>query len=49
MRDKLLVGERESAEPEPAEAEFGNALSRRINSDPESVERGLAQLVLTIV
>ena len=25
------------------------ALSRRINADPEGVERGLAQLVLTIV
>jgi hypothetical protein len=29
--------------------EFGDALSRRINADPEAVERGLAQLVLTIV
>jgi Gas vesicle protein K len=26
-----------------------DALSRRINADPEGVERGLAQLVLTIV
>jgi hypothetical protein len=26
-----------------------NALSRRVNADPESVERGLAQLVLTLV
>jgi hypothetical protein len=26
-----------------------NALDRRIDADPESVERGLAQLVLTIV
>jgi hypothetical protein len=26
-----------------------NALSRRVNADPESVEKGLAQLVLTIV
>jgi hypothetical protein len=26
-----------------------DALSRRINADPESVQRGLAQLVLTIV
>jgi hypothetical protein len=26
-----------------------NALSRRVNADPENVERGLAQLVLTIV
>jgi hypothetical protein len=29
--------------------ELGDALSRRINADPEGVERGLAQLVLTIV
>lgn len=28
---------------------LGDALSRRVNADPESVERGLAQLVLTIV
>jgi gas vesicle protein GvpK len=26
-----------------------NALSRRVNADPENLERGLAQLVLTIV
>ena len=28
---------------------LGKALSRRIDADPESVEQGLAQLVLTIV
>jgi hypothetical protein len=32
-----------------AQRELGDALSRRINADPEGVERGLAQLVLTIV
>jgi uncharacterized protein YjiS (DUF1127 family) len=26
-----------------------SALSRRVNADPESVEKGLAQLVLTII
>jgi hypothetical protein len=26
-----------------------SALSRRVNADPENVERGLAQLVLTII
>jgi Gas vesicle protein K len=31
------------------EAEIPGALSRRVNADPEHVERGLAQLVLTIV
>jgi hypothetical protein len=40
-RDKLLAG--------APQAELGNALSRRINAEPEDVERGLAQLVLTIV
>jgi gas vesicle protein GvpK len=47
-RDKVLVppsGDRER----PAGAAFGDALSRRINADPERVEKGLAQLVLTIV
>ena len=28
---------------------INDALSRRVNADPESLERGLAQLVLTIV
>jgi hypothetical protein len=28
---------------------IGDALSRRINADPEGLERGLAQLVLTII
>lgn len=31
------------------ERELGDALSRRINADPEHVQQGLAQLVLTIV
>jgi hypothetical protein len=46
MSDKLLVGARR---PLPTDADLGNALSRRINAEPEDVERGLAQLVLTIV
>lgn len=29
--------------------QVGNAFPRRIDSDPETVERGLAQLVLTLV
>jgi hypothetical protein len=45
MSDKLLAGERSTV----SDAELGSALSRRINSEPEDVERGLAQLVLTIV
>jgi gas vesicle protein GvpK len=46
MSDKTLVGPSRTIEPQ---RELGDALSRRINADPEGVERGLAQLVLTIV
>ena len=36
--------------PEPGElARLESALSRRVTADPESLERGLAQLVLTVV
>jgi Gas vesicle protein K len=45
MNDKTLVP---PSLPTP-QRELGDALSRRINADPEGVERGLAQLVLTIV
>ena len=49
MRDKVL-----HAPPDldlfPSEhPRLAGALSRRVNADPESVEKGLAQLVLTIV
>ena len=44
LADKILLAPR-SAEERVA----GSALSRRINADPEGVEQGLAQLVLTIV
>jgi NAD-specific glutamate dehydrogenase len=46
---KLLSGPLE-LDPFRAQAkEVDDALTRRINADPESVERGLAQLVLTVV
>jgi|SRR5579884_1427770 len=45
MSDKVLIA---PAGGRPAAGHRGE-LSRRINADPESVERGLAQLVLTIV
>jgi Gas vesicle protein K len=45
VNDKTLVP---PSRPLP-QRELGDALSRRINADPEGVERGLAQLVLTIV
>jgi len=46
--DKILHG----AELDPFAAELprlSDALTRRVNADPEGVERGLAQLVLTII
>jgi hypothetical protein len=43
MNDKLLAG------PASGLPDVTDALSRRVNADPESVEQGLAQLVLTIV
>jgi hypothetical protein len=49
VKDKVLSG---PLGPDPFardERRLGEALSRRVNADPESVERGLAQLVLTIV
>lgn len=49
MKDKVLAAPSELDPFAPDRARLENALSRRINADPESVERGLAQLVLTIV
>ena len=46
--DKVLVDPLAAEWPAPR-PELGDALSRRINADPEGVEQGLAQLVLTIV
>jgi Gas vesicle protein K len=49
MRDKVLAGPT-GLDPLGAKVpRLEDALSRRINADPESVERGLVQLVLTIV
>jgi hypothetical protein len=45
MRDKVLHASGDL----DALPRLDNALSRRVNADPESVEKGLAQLVLTIV
>jgi len=49
MRDKVLVEPRRGEPPVSDAPDLSDALSRRINADPEGVERGLAQLVLTIV
>jgi hypothetical protein len=48
-RDKLLAGE---PDPEFLAEELGDldrALRRRVNADREGLEKGLAQLVLTLV
>ena len=47
--DKILAGPRNLDPFAGRRRTLDDALSRRINADPESVERGLAQLVLTIV
>jgi hypothetical protein len=49
MKDKVLAAPPDLAGFGPDPRRLENALSRRINADPESVERGLAQLVLTVV
>ncbi len=54
MRDKVLFaparrGGRPGAADQSSLPELPSALSRRVNADPQDVERGLAQLVLTIV
>ena len=45
---KVLVQPRDDRPLAPGR-KLEDALTRRINADPEGVERGLAQLVLTIV
>jgi Gas vesicle protein K len=49
VRDKILAGPAQLDPFSPDPARLDNALTRRVNADPDSVERGLAQLVLTIV
>ena len=47
--DKLLARAGELETLAGGLGEIGNLFPRRINADPERVERGLAQLVLTLV
>jgi hypothetical protein len=49
MKDKVLAAPTDLDPLAAQSPRLENALSRRINADPESVERGLVQLVLTIV
>jgi hypothetical protein len=49
VKDKILARPSELEPFAATEERLASALTRRINADPESVERGLAQLVLTII
>src|SRR5438477_4804219 len=49
MRDKVLHGPPDLDLFASDHPRLDKALSRRVNADPEKLERGLAQLVLTIV
>ncbi len=47
MSDKVLVG-RGGADSDELER-LQSALNRRVSADPEGLEKGLAQLVLTVI
>jgi hypothetical protein len=49
VKDKVLAGPLDLDPFAASDERLSNALTRRVNADPESVERGLAQLVLTVV
>ena len=49
MNDKILAAPLNLDPFAESEERLSNALTRRVNADPDSVERGLAQLVLTVV
>jgi hypothetical protein len=49
VRDKLLHAPRDLDPFANEQPRLDDALSRRVNADPEKLERGLAQLVLTVV
>jgi hypothetical protein len=47
--EKLLVASGDVTRLERPLREIGDVFPRRVSADPETVERGLAQLVLTLV
>jgi hypothetical protein len=49
MNDKVLHAPRDLDLFATDQPRLEDALSRRVNADPESLEKGLAQLVMTIV
>jgi hypothetical protein len=49
LGDKVLASNGDVVRLTRTLDEIGNAFPRRIDADPEKVERGLAQLVLTLI
>ena len=49
LDEKLLVASGEVSRLDRPVREIGDVFPRRVSADPETVERGLAQLVLTLV
>ena len=49
MTDKLVAAQGDVEQVARRLEELGDVFPRRIDSDPETVERGLAQLVLTLI
>ena len=49
LDEKLLVASGDVSRLERPVREIGDVFPRRVSADPETVERGLAQLVLTLV
>ena len=49
LDEKLLVASGDVSRLERPMREIGDVFPRRVSADPETVERGLAQLVLTLV
>jgi hypothetical protein len=49
LDEKLLVASGDTGRLERPAREVGGVFPRRVSADPETVERGLAQLVLTLV
>jgi len=49
LTDKVLAAQGDVAQVARRLEELSDVFPRRINSDPETVERGLAQLVLTLI
>ena len=49
MKDKVLAAPPDLDDFALDQRKLASALTRRVNADPESLERGLAQLVLTVI